>query len=181
MGCDRVDLGNGTSAIICSRGRAAPAQSCRWCRNKATLLCDHPLPGRALGRTCSAPLCGLHTERRGTLDLCPDHAIAQEENPTLPQVPLRSGGAIHGAEEQLPAVPQKRGTRLDFGAPENVGQLRWRAWGGCWTCRARRPDGSPLVPCGCKNPSAPFRAPLEIWEQSYAAWCTFCIAPAPFR
>lgn len=73
------------------------------------------------------------------------------------------------------AAPEPPGQGLDHGAPENVGEARWRAWGGCWNCRRRAPDGSPRIPCGCRNPSPPFRCELDPYEadyQTYVAYCT---------
>jgi len=67
-------------------------------------------------------------------------------------------------------MEEARGARLDVGAPEYAGEARWRAWGGCWSCRRRAPDGSPAIPCGCTSPSAPVRGQLEPWEASQAIW-----------
>jgi len=71
---------------------------------------------------------------------------------------------------RLDASHAVRAGHLDVGKPEYAGEARWRAWGGCWSCRRRAPDGSPAIPCGCSSPSAPVRGQLDPWEATPAIW-----------
>ncbi len=71
-----------------------------------------------------------------------------------------------------------RNGRLDVGEPEACGEARWRAWGGCWSCRARAEDGSPRVPCGCRAPSPPMVVTLDPWEADYATYVRSTLASA---
>lgn len=80
MACEHVDLGDGTTMIVCRRGgRRAPAKRCK-CGKPASLLCDFPLKGRKAGKTCDRPLCSGCAERQrttadgDTVDFCPAHA-----------------------------------------------------------------------------------------------------------
>lgn len=79
MPCDPLDLGNGAVAIICSRGkRGKVCSACK--RNQATLLCDFPLTGAKMGKTCDRDLCRScaksvpRTDGKDTVDMCPAHA-----------------------------------------------------------------------------------------------------------
>ena len=78
MGCDRIDLGGGGFAIICSRGRRRP--TCKACKDRpATRQCDWPLTGRAAGKTCDANLCERCAVHVGEdRDYCPAHARVAE-------------------------------------------------------------------------------------------------------
>jgi DNA modification methylase len=62
MGCERVNLGNGITAIVCTRGqRRAKCSNCG--RMRADLLCDWKLKGKKAGKTCDRKLChGCATE-----------------------------------------------------------------------------------------------------------------------
>lgn len=70
MPCDRVDLGDGATAIVCSRG----GPRCK-CGNRSTRLCDFPLSGAKVGKTCDAKLCERCAVRVGpNKDYCRAHA-----------------------------------------------------------------------------------------------------------
>jgi hypothetical protein len=71
MTCERITLPDGTTAIVCSRGKRRAR--CGWCTEEHTLLCDHPTKP---GKTCSKRLCATHARQVGSLDLCPAHAPA---------------------------------------------------------------------------------------------------------
>lgn len=76
MGCDRIDLGNGTTAIVCSRGRRRTPKcqepGCAWAGERQ---CDYPLRGEKAGKTCDRYLCRRHAQRVGpNKDYCPAHA-----------------------------------------------------------------------------------------------------------
>jgi len=70
--CERVDIGNGTYAIVCTRGHR---QRCK-CGRPSTKLCDYPLSGAKAGKTCSRPMCDGCSTRVGSLDYCRPHAEA---------------------------------------------------------------------------------------------------------
>ena len=74
MGCDHVQLPDGGFAIICTRGRRAPAPCSRCKARPHEVLCDWPLTGRAAGKTCSAKLCRACAVSAGDRDYCPPHA-----------------------------------------------------------------------------------------------------------
>jgi len=69
MTCERIQFGDGSVAIVCSRGRRR--QRCVGCqRYTAEKLCDGIIPGRR--GTCSAPVCvacAVHTDPDNAL--CP--------------------------------------------------------------------------------------------------------------
>lgn len=66
MSCDFIKLRDGSTIIVCSRGRRR--KRCGWCMRYATRLCDGPKDGG----TCDTPLCGRHAHQTGEeLDLCP--------------------------------------------------------------------------------------------------------------
>ena len=70
MPCRPVDLGNGVTAIVCSKG---DRRSCK-CGRRSTKLCDYPLRGKKQGRTCDAPLCDRCATSVGRdKDYCPAH------------------------------------------------------------------------------------------------------------
>jgi hypothetical protein len=70
MTCQKINLGDGTVAIVCSRSRKAA--KCQFCQEPHTRLCDYPV---APGKTCDAKLCGWHAHRVGPeKDYCPTHA-----------------------------------------------------------------------------------------------------------
>ena len=82
MPCERIKAADGSLIIVCSRGpRARP--TCRWCSEKAPMVCDWPMidherqladrlaPLAAPGlpvvgaplKTCDAPVCRAHAWR----------------------------------------------------------------------------------------------------------------------
>jgi hypothetical protein len=80
--CERVQLADGTVAIVCS-DRRHRRRTCR-CGFRATALCDHR---NSDGRTCDCPLCqacALHVGKNR--DYCRAHAPAHrhEVRPRLP-------------------------------------------------------------------------------------------------
>lgn len=75
MACQRIQLPDGTSAIVCGTRRAARCA----CGRPGTLLCDWKVKGRRSG-TCDAPICNrCATSPAPDKDLCPQHARAWEE------------------------------------------------------------------------------------------------------
>lgn len=71
MTCERITLQDGTTAIVCSRGKRRA--TCGWCPKPHERLCDHATGKR--GRTCSKRLCRDHAQSNGEHDICPDHAV----------------------------------------------------------------------------------------------------------
>jgi len=81
--CTTVDLGGGNVAITCTRG-SKPRALCSACNDRVhELLCDHPLAGKLVGRTCSAKLCRRCARRIDGKDLCPPHARARDAQTEL--------------------------------------------------------------------------------------------------
>lgn len=87
MSCDRIDLGGGNFAIVCSRGKRTPRCSVPGCSSPGAFQCDYPVKGRKSG-TCDAYLCTAHrrpqaldpdlfaelfAEPRESRDYCPPH------------------------------------------------------------------------------------------------------------
>ena len=68
MGCEVRTLENGTTMIVCSRGRW-PKPKCIACGKPADFLCDYPVGDK----TCDAPLCGKCRVNVGVVDYCPTH------------------------------------------------------------------------------------------------------------
>jgi hypothetical protein len=81
--CTPINLGNGNVAIVCTRG-GRPRTLCSACKSRVhELLCDHPLAGKLVGRTCSAKLCRRCATHVDGKDLCPPHARAHAAQTTL--------------------------------------------------------------------------------------------------
>lgn len=80
MACRAMNLGDGTGAIICARGRRLPRCQVPGCAGEGTRLCDFVLSGAKKGKTCDMRLCGSHSTRpQGAVgpdapDYCPAHA-----------------------------------------------------------------------------------------------------------
>jgi hypothetical protein len=75
--CEKVDLGGGSMAIVCSRGRRA--RSCSYCSSTSSRLCDYPVKEHKSGM-CDRPLCERCTTRiAGDGDLCRAHAPLWKE------------------------------------------------------------------------------------------------------
>ena len=75
MPCRTIDLGNGASAIACSRGQRAKLCVAPACGRPSTVLCDFPLVGGRAGATCDRPICRAHAKHVGPdRDYCPSHA-----------------------------------------------------------------------------------------------------------
>jgi hypothetical protein len=73
MPCEVVKLGDGTAAIVCTRGERSKTP-CRWCSRVHTKLCDYPLGGIKKGKSCDAPICDQHAREIGPdRHLCPPH------------------------------------------------------------------------------------------------------------
>ncbi|MCA9686550.1 MAG: hypothetical protein KC457_30560 [Myxococcales bacterium] len=74
MACKQIDLGNGATAIVCTRDRREPCP----CGSglPVSRLCDFELGGRKAGSTCSDKLCDrCASSPPGTdLDYCQAHA-----------------------------------------------------------------------------------------------------------
>ena len=73
MPCNHIDLGNGASAIVCTRGRST--KRCVICGLPGGKLCDFPLTGAKAGKTCDRSLCAkCAVHREPDIDYCPTHA-----------------------------------------------------------------------------------------------------------
>lgn len=83
MGCDRVDLGDGNFAIVCSRGRRAPKCSVPGCDRPSAKQCDYPTKSKS--GTCDKHLCAAHATSGGReIDYCPPHAKLVQAQQPLP-------------------------------------------------------------------------------------------------
>jgi hypothetical protein len=127
MKCTPIDLGNGVTGIVCSRGSRARERFCA-CGGAATKLCDFPKPARseyAMQKTCSKPLCdgcAVRFERTAENDLggihkagaiedhCPEHS------PAPPAVVARRPGAT------VPLIVHT--ARLTYGGPDRFDVTR---------------------------------------------------------
>jgi hypothetical protein len=75
MGCDVIDLGNGSTAMACSRGRRRPKCQEPGCNRPCDVECDFPLRGEKAGKTCDRKCCRGHSKRVGpNRDHCLPHA-----------------------------------------------------------------------------------------------------------
>jgi hypothetical protein len=73
MPCTPLKLGDGVTALICSRGRTR--KRCRYCSGAGGRLCDFPVTRDGVRGTCDAPLCSRCTTKiAGDGDLCRAHA-----------------------------------------------------------------------------------------------------------
>src|SRR6266404_2980040 len=131
MKCERVNLGDGTVAIICSRGQRRTRCSTPGCNRQASKLCDFPLAGAKAGKTCDRGLCASCAVNMGevirlsadprwqshklrmasskdTVDFCPAHAKqTREAEPTFTttSTPIRmtiSRAELEAAEKAAP-------------------------------------------------------------------------------
>lgn len=69
-----IDLGGGVNIIVCSRGRRAAPCSVAGCGRPHVALCDYPLTGSKVGRTCDRKLCAQHRRVQGPeVDYCEAH------------------------------------------------------------------------------------------------------------
>jgi len=74
MPCERLDIGEGRYAIVCSRG-GQRTKPCAICGRPGGLLCDFPLTGEKQGKTCDRSICRNCAVSRGPeIDYCPTHA-----------------------------------------------------------------------------------------------------------
>lgn len=64
MPCNTVDLGNGQTAIVCTRGPRKRVLRCSeaGCSRPGTRLCDHPHP---IHDTCDRLVCDDHSRTIG--------------------------------------------------------------------------------------------------------------------
>lgn len=83
MGCERVEMPGGGTAVLCSRGgKGSRPKPCgvAGCERPSVALCDRPVwrgPGQS--RTCDAPICEGHRTAIGRdVDLCPPCAAVRE-------------------------------------------------------------------------------------------------------
>lgn len=75
MDCRHIKLENGTTAIVCGRGRRA--ERCRWCAHAGAFQCDWKLGN---GKTCDKHLCAEHA-----LEVAPDKHLCPEHQKTYQQ------------------------------------------------------------------------------------------------
>lgn len=79
MPCEFIKAKDGTTFIMCTRGRTK-RPSCSKCGRASDFLCDWALQGEKFGKTCDRPLCGRcrHAQPNGK-DFCPaHHALAEK-------------------------------------------------------------------------------------------------------
>lgn len=75
MTCRPLNFGNGVTGWACSRG-----ERCKECGGRAIKLCDYPLAGRKVGKTCDAKLCGRCAVNVGPdRDYCPAHSRVSKQ------------------------------------------------------------------------------------------------------
>lgn len=77
MTCDEVKLGDGFTAIVCTRGRRRRASTCSTpgCSKPAAVLCDHPVMRNGKEATCDRALCEGHAVAISSVsDYCEAHA-----------------------------------------------------------------------------------------------------------
>lgn len=90
MTCRTIDLGNGATAIVCTRGERQ--HRCKECGARATKQCDFILRGSKVGKLCSVYLCArcavdAPVHYGPDRDLCPAHARVAAKG-TQQQLPL---------------------------------------------------------------------------------------------
>jgi len=90
MPCTPVDLGNGTTAIVCTRGRPGSRNRLCSCQRRATLVCDWPVEG---GKTCDKNICTSCRRVVRGLDICPFH----RGEPPLTEAEQKAAGASEAA------------------------------------------------------------------------------------
>lgn len=76
MTCNKVNFGNGVSAIVCTRG---PRQGCQspGCTNRGELQCDFKVTRKNVEGTCDRFICRRCAVHVGiNKDYCPVHAKA---------------------------------------------------------------------------------------------------------
>ena len=97
MSCDRIDLGGGNFAIVCSRGQRRKRCSVPGCDGTGEFQCDEPVVRRGRPGTCDAYLCAAHRtwitlprdpfadlfdEPTQAIDVCPPHHAARARKAT---------------------------------------------------------------------------------------------------
>ncbi len=89
MTCKLVDLGNGTTAVVCYRGRRLEPCSVPGCPSVGSKLCDHPVTRKGVEGTCDMKICGKHATAVGPdRDLCPAHSkLKAPIQPSQPRLP----------------------------------------------------------------------------------------------
>jgi hypothetical protein len=90
--CESIRLGDGTVAIMCSRGQRRPRCSVPGCSAPSEFQCDEPVVRRGRPGTCDAHLCAAHRtwvtlprdafaelfeEPAVAIDVCPPHHAAR--------------------------------------------------------------------------------------------------------
>lgn len=76
MAHEKVTTPSGVTVMVCIRGARGRKPSCsvQGCRTEHTKLCDYPLAGAKLGKTCDRKLCDVHAAKQGPdTDFCPVH------------------------------------------------------------------------------------------------------------
>lgn len=70
------DANGNVVGVACSREEVRRCSA--GCGRRATKLCDFPLEGVLLGKTCDHDLCERCATRVGKKDYCPPHARLQK-------------------------------------------------------------------------------------------------------
>ncbi len=84
MPCTPLKLGDGITALVCTRGRR---RRCVHCGGPASQLCDFRVARGGKPATCDVPLC-RHCSTRipGDRDLCRPHAAQWDRATNRPKV-----------------------------------------------------------------------------------------------
>jgi hypothetical protein len=84
MACTPIKLGDGTTMMVCVRGRRGWPCSVPGCHRSSSRICDYPLAPLEVGKepkTCDARLCTVHAVKIGpNVDHCPPHAKVAKES-----------------------------------------------------------------------------------------------------
>ena len=73
MPCEKINLGGGGGAIVCTRGRHRNCET-PGCRKEGTKLCDYTVTGNGRPGTCDRRMCDSCATRVGAnRDWCPPH------------------------------------------------------------------------------------------------------------
>lgn len=91
MGCDPLIIDGQVVGTVCSRGRRGSFSPCTevGCSENVVALCDWPLAGKAVGKTCSRGVCARHRKAQppnpdgSQRDYCPAHDRAAKAQGSL--------------------------------------------------------------------------------------------------
>jgi hypothetical protein len=122
MPCDRLDLEDGTSAWICTSGRARP-KPCSSCGAPAHYQCDFPLAGKRAGATCDRFLCERCRRPQGTRPIPNDPTVFAQAG-VLPEHAARVAAKSPRALETIDYCPAHHELAAGKVTPLHVGEAR---------------------------------------------------------